>query len=160
MNAPAPDSAGHQKTDAPAVPFRAPDSERAVQRTLSTGWWLLAVSLPLGVTLEALHGLKVEAYLASQTRRELWRLAHAHGTLLGILCLVFGALAERHIAPRVRRTAAWQLAWGAILMPLGFFFGGILNSEGDPSVGIVLVPVGAGLLIAALTRAAARASRT
>ena len=159
MNAPAPDPSDHPKTDAPAVPSEVADSARAVQRTLSTGWWLLAVSLPLGVTLEALHGLKVEAYLASQTRRELWRLAHAHGTLLGILCLVFGALAERHVAPSVRRTVAWQLAWGAIAMPLGFFFGGILNSEGDPSVGIVLVPVGAGLLFAALTRAARR-SRT
>jgi len=159
MNAPEPESAGDRKTDAPAVRSDVQDSERAVQRTLATGWWLLAVSLPLGVTLEALHGLKVEAYLASQTRRELWRLAHAHGTLLGILCLVFAALAERHVAPRVRRTVAWQLTWGAISMPLGFFFGGILNSEGDPSVGIVLVPVGAGLLLAALTRAA-RTSRT
>ena len=158
MNAPEPDSAGDRKTDAPAVRSEVEDSERAVRRTLSTGWWLLAVSLPLGVTLEALHGLKVEAYLASQTRRELWRLAHAHGTLLGILCLVFGALADRHVAPSVRRTVAWQLTWGAISMPLGFFFGGILNSEGDPSVGIVLVPVGAGLLFAALTRAA-RTSR-
>ena len=160
MNAPAPDSAGGQKTDTPALPSQVQDAERAVRRTLSTGWWLLAVSLPLGVTLEALHGFKVEAYLASQTRRELWRLAHAHGTLLGILCLVFGALAERHIAPSVRRAAAWQLAWGAVLMPLGFFFGGILNSEGDPSVGIVLVPVGAGLLIAALTRAARNQQET
>jgi hypothetical protein len=159
MNAPPSDSSHHQKTDAPAAPSQVDDSERAVRRTLSTGWWLLAVSLPLGVTLEALHGLKVEAYLASQTRRELWRLAHAHGTLLGILCLVFGALAERHIAPNVRRSVAWQLAWGAVSMPLGFFLGGILNSEGDPSAGIVLVPVGAGLLLAALTRAA-RTSRT
>ena len=159
MNAPEPDSAGDRKTGAPAIRSEVQDSERAVRRTLSTGWWLLAVSLPLGVTLEALHGLKVEAYLASQTRRELWRLAHAHGTLLGILCLVFGALAERHVAPSVRRTVAWQLTWGAISMPLGFFFGGILNSEGDPSLGIVLVPVGAGLLFAALTRAA-RTSRS
>jgi hypothetical protein len=154
MNAPEPDSSDGQKTVAPAVPSQVQDAERAVRRTLSTGWWLLAVSLPLGVTLEALHGFKVEAYLASQTRRELWRLAHAHGTLLGILCLVFGALAERHIAPSVRRGVARQLAWGAILMPLGFFFGGILNTEGDPSLGIVLVPVGAGLLFVALARAA------
>jgi hypothetical protein len=154
MNAPEPDSSDGQKTAAPAVPSQVHDAERAVRRTLATGWWLLAVSLPLGVTLEALHGFKVEAYLASQMRRELWRLAHAHGTLLGILCLVFGALAERHIAARVRRGVARQLAWGAILMPLGFFLGGILNSEGDPSLGIALVPVGAGFLFVALARAA------
>ncbi|HMI87615.1 MAG TPA: hypothetical protein VK550_26195 [Polyangiaceae bacterium] len=154
MNAPAPHSSDDQKTDVPAVPSQVQDADRAVRRTLSTGWWLLAVSLPLGVTLEALHGFKVDAYLGSEARRELWRLAHAHGTLLGILCLVFAALAERHVAPSVRRGVARQLAWGAVLMPLGFFFGGILNSEGDPSLGIVLVPVGAGFLFVALARAA------
>jgi hypothetical protein len=154
MNTPAPDVSDVPKRDARALPSEPHDADSAVQRTLSAGWWLLAISLPLGVTLEALHGLKVEAYLGSQTRRELWRLAHAHGTLLGILCLVFGALAERHVAPGVRRSVAWQLSWGAVLMPLGFFLGGILNSEGDPSLGIVLVPVGAGLLFVALTRAA------
>jgi hypothetical protein len=42
---------------------------------------------------------------------------------------------------------------GAILMPLGFFLGGILNSEGDPSLGIALVPLGALLLVMALARA-------
>jgi hypothetical protein len=39
-------------------------------------------------------------------------------------------------------------------MPLGFFLGGILNSEGDPSLGIALTPIGAVLLIVALVRAA------
>ena len=38
------------------------------------------------------------------------------------------------------------------MMPLGFFLGGILNSEGDPSLGIALVPVGAALLVVALVR--------
>jgi hypothetical protein len=39
-------------------------------------------------------------------------------------------------------------------MPLGFFLGGVLNTEGDPSLGIVLVPVGAALLLVALARSA------
>jgi hypothetical protein len=125
-----------------------------VKKTLVTGWVLLAVSLPFGVMLEALHGFKVQAYLASDTRRELWRLAHAHGTMLGIVCLVFAALAERHVAEASRVSIGRQLAWGAVLMPLGFFLGGILNSEGDPSLGIALVPAGAVLLLVALVRAA------
>ena len=129
-------------------------SDRALDRTLRTGWLLLAVSLPLGVTLEALHGWKVQAYLASETRRELWRLAHAHGTLLGILCLVFTLLAERHVPEAIRSSVARQLRWGAVLMPAGFFLGGILNSEGDPSLGIALVPLGALLLVVALVRCA------
>ena len=130
-----------------------------VKATLRTGWILLAVSLPLGVTLEALHGFKVGGYLASATRRELWRLAHAHGTLLGILCLVFAALAEKHLADAdARRKVARDLRIGSMLLPLGFFLGGILNSEGDPSLGIVLVPAGAAFLLVALVRAA-RGSR-
>ncbi len=129
---------------------------RALRRTLNTGYYLLAVSIPFGVTLEALHGLKVHAYLGSALRRELWRLAHAHGTLLGILCLVFVALAERHVAARVRASVANRLALGAVSMPVGFFLGGILSSEGDPSLGVLLVPAGAVMLILALSQAAAR----
>lgn len=128
--------------------------EPALRKTLRTGWLLLAVSLPMGVTLEALHGFKVPAYLGSETRRELWRLAHAHGTLLGILCLVFVALAPEHLADGARASIARLVRWGAVLMPLGFFAGGILNSEGDPSLGIVFLPVGATLLIVALVRCA------
>lgn len=133
--------------------------DASITKALRTGWILLAVSLPFGVTLEALHGFKVRGYLASETRRELWRLAHAHGTLLGILCLVFAALAERHLADdSARRSVSRELRLGAVLMPTGFFLGGVLNSEGDPSLGIVLVPLGALCLVAACVRAA-RASR-
>jgi hypothetical protein len=130
----------------------APDP--AIRKTLRTGWLLLAIALPFGVTLEALHGFKVQTYLASETRREMWRLAHAHGTLLGILCLVFAAVAEAHVAAPIRGRVAALIRWGAVLMPLGFFLGGILNSEGDPSLGIALVPVGALLLVVALVRVA------
>jgi hypothetical protein len=126
----------------------------SLRKTLITGWLLLAVSLPLGVTLEALHGFKVQAYLGSEMRRELWRLAHAHGTLLGILCLVFVALTPQYIADGARASIARLVRWGAVLMPLGFFLGGILNSEGDPSLGIALLPVGAALLIVATIRCA------
>jgi hypothetical protein len=126
----------------------------SITKTLRTGWVLLALALPLGVTLEALHGFKVQVYLASEMRREMWRLAHAHGTLLGVVCLVFCALADRYVARAIRDSVARQIRWGAVLMPLGFFLGGILNGEGDPSLGIVLVPVGAALLIVALLRCA------
>jgi len=126
-------------------------TDPAVRKTLRAGWLLLAIALPFGVTLEALHGFKVQAYLASDMRREMWRLAHAHGTLLGILCLVTGALAEAHIPEAIR--------WGAVLMPLGFFLGGVLNSEGDPSLGILLVPVGALALVVALVRVAIARAR-
>jgi Na+-driven multidrug efflux pump len=134
-------------------------NDSARKLTLRTGYWLLAVSIPLGLTLEALHGFKVRAFLQSEMRHELFRLAHAHGTLLGILCLVFSALAERNVPEASRASIARLIAWGAVLMPLGFFFGGILNSEGDPSLGILLTPVGALLLIVALVRCAQGAKK-
>jgi hypothetical protein len=133
--------------------------DSSITKALKTGWILLAVSLPLGLTLEVLHGFKVRGYLASEVRREMWRLAHAHGTLLGLMCLAFAALAERHIADvDARRKISRDLRFGAVLMPLGFFLGGILNYEGDPSLGITLVPIGGLLVISALLRAA-RTSR-
>jgi hypothetical protein len=132
-------------------------ADPAIRKTVRMGWLLLAIALPLGVTLEALHGFKVQAYLASETRREMWRLAHAHGTLLGILCLVSAALAGAHVPARIRSRVLAMIRWGAVLMPLGFFLGGVLNSEGDPSPGIVLVPIGALLLVVALVRVAVTA---
>jgi hypothetical protein len=134
-------------------------SDPATRRALRTGWVLIAISLPLGVTLEALHGFKVQVYLRSEVRHEMWRLAHAHGTLLGILLLVFASLGESHLAAEKRAAIGRDLRTGSILMPLGFFLGGILNSEGDPSLGILLVPLGALFLLAALVRAAGAVRR-
>ncbi|HEY8174006.1 MAG TPA: hypothetical protein VIH21_13040, partial [Dehalococcoidia bacterium] len=57
------------------------------RRHLRFGWWSLFVFATLGLTLEALHGFKVRAYLdvSNDTRRLMWTLAHAHGTLLGLV---------------------------------------------------------------------------
>jgi len=133
----------------------------ATRKTMIWGWALLALFLPLGLTLEALHALKLPVYLDSAMRRELWTLAHAHGNLLGILCLVFSALGSRAIPDDAARASigTW-LRWGAVLMPAGFFLGGVLNHEGDPSWGIVLVPVGGVFLLVALVRTALSAWRS
>jgi hypothetical protein len=129
--------------------------DRATRSAALCGWILLALFLPLGLTLEALHAMKVPVYLGSPLRRELWTLAHAHGNLLGILCLAFAALGERTIVEEKRRRAvSFWLRAGAVSMPLGFFLGGILNSEGDPSLAILLVPLGGLCLLFALVSAA------
>jgi hypothetical protein len=132
-----------------------PTRSRGLARAVRTGWILLAVALPLGATLEVLLAFKAPGYLESALRRELWRLAHAHGAGLGLLLLVFSALAPRHLAPAAAARVARELAFGAVLLPLGFFLGGVLNHEGDPSLGILLVPLGALFLLVALVRAAA-----
>ena len=127
------------------------EQDPGARLAILTGFWLLAIALPLGITLEALHALKVPVYLHSALRREMWTLAHAHGNLLGVLCLAYGAIAERWLAPaRMRRRVARWLVAGAIAMTLGFFLGGILNFEGDPSLGILFVPLGGACLLIAL----------
>src|SRR5437762_12935495 len=54
-----------------------------------------------GLVLEAFHGFKVVAYLDDHVRRETWTLAHAHGTLLSLLCVVLWLLAPSlRLTPR------------------------------------------------------------
>ncbi len=115
----------------------------------------------MGLTLEALHALKLPVYLDSAMRREMWTLAHAHGNLLGILCVAFSAVAQKTIPDDAARAsiARW-LRWGAVIMPLGFFLGGVLNHEGDPSWGIAIVPLGGLFLLVALVRTALAAWRS
>jgi hypothetical protein len=59
------------------------------RRHARIGWWSLLVFAALGLLLESFHGFKVAAYLdvSNETRRLMWRLAHVHGTLLGVLIL-------------------------------------------------------------------------
>lgn len=125
--------------------------DSATKTPLVVGWFLLAVSLPLGLTLEALHAMKVQVYLGSAMRREMWTLAHAHGNLLGLLLIVFALAAPRFLPDESRRRRIGRTnALGAVLMPLGFFLGGVLNHEGDPSLAVVLVPAGGLLLLVGL----------
>lgn len=115
---------------------------------LRLGWTLLLLFMAGGLLLEALHGIKLPLYLENHLRRELWTLAHAHGALLAILNLVYAGQASRLLEDPVRRRrASLTLAAGAVLMPAGFFLGGIGNSESDPSLAILLTPLGALLLL-------------
>jgi hypothetical protein len=146
--------------ETPPIPDPATRRDPATRGALLAGWILLAVFLPLGMTLEALHALKVPLYLETPLRREMWTLAHAHGNLLGILCLAFAGVGERAIpAEPLRRSVSRWLRVGAVSMPVGFFLGGIRGYEGDPSLGILLVPFGGACLLYALVRAALASRR-
>jgi hypothetical protein len=140
---------------APALPPVTPSAAGPlIRRHLQVGWWALLVFLTAGLVLESLHGFKVEAYLkvSNETRRLMWTLAHAHGTLLGLVNLAFaaalGAL-PAWPAPS-RRLASSSLIAATILMPAGFFLGGLFIYSGDPGLGILLVPVGGILLFIAV----------
>jgi len=128
------------------------------RRHLRVGWWALLVFATLGLVLESLQGFKVAAYLdvSNETRRLMWRLAHAHGTLLGAVNILF-ALTLKASAPATMPGLArisGTLVAATILLPIGFFVGGVVFYGGDPGVGVLLVPVGAVLLLLALFRIA------
>lgn len=121
---------------------------------LRVGWWSLLVFLTFGLVLEALSGFKVGLYLdvSNSTRRLMWTLAHAHGTLLSLLNIAF-ALTLRLVPgwKQSLRTSASRSLLGALaLMPLGFVLGGAVTYGGDPGLGVLLVPVGAVLLFTAV----------
>ena len=127
---------------------------RLARRHYVIGWCGLLVFLSLGALLETLHGFKIGFYLdpGHKLRRELWTLAHAHGTLLALVnvgfavgLVHFGEWTEARL-----KLASFFLLDAILLIPGGFLLGGLTHSEGDPSLGILLVPVGAILLFIAV----------
>ena len=117
---------------------------------LRTGWFTLLVFLTLGAILEGFHGLKLQWYVevANHTRRLMWTLGHAHGTLLGLINIAF-AVSLGFIgdwSESRERLASRCMLGATILLPLGFILGGVVLYAGDPGPGVLLVPLGAALL--------------
>lgn len=127
---------------------------RTAWRHQLVGWWGLLVFLSLGIGLEALHGFKVGTYLDPEyrMRRLMWTLAHAHGTLLSLVQIVFALGVTQFGTWNVGRLrlASFFLIDGWLLLPLGFFLGGVWHNETDPWIGILLVPIGALFLLVAV----------
>lgn len=112
---------------------------------LRQGWVSVAVWMAVGLLLEGLLGYKAPSYLNDPQRRELFRLAHSHGTLLGVVLIVAALTAQRFSLPP--NLAQWALKIGAVMMPVGFLLAGVWHPEGDPGLAIWLVPPGALLVI-------------
>ena len=131
-----------------------PTPDAAARRHLRFGWWSLLAFLTLGFTLEMLHGFKVGLYLdaSNEARRLMWTLAHAHGALLGVINILFGLYLRvaPEAAPRGLTAVSTSLVAAAVLLPGGFFLGGVTVYGGDPGLGILAVPGGAALLAAAV----------
>ncbi|HEV8245616.1 MAG TPA: hypothetical protein VGP93_07600 [Polyangiaceae bacterium] len=130
-----------------------PDPLRVLaRRHARLGLFALLFFLTLGVLLEAFHGFKIGFYLDvnNEARRLTLRLAHAHGTLLGIVHLVFALLLCSPLAPpeKACRRASACLSAALLLLPGGFLLGGLFVHGGDPGPGVFLVPVGAAFLFA------------
>ena len=133
-----------------------------VRLHLKLGWWGLLVFLSMGGGLELLHALKVSFYVdvASDTRRLLWTLAHAHGSLLALVHIGFAATLG--LLPqwdeRKRESASRALMISLVLVPGGFFLGGLFIHQGDPGLGIFLLPIGFLFLFVGVWRTAQAAA--
>jgi hypothetical protein len=122
-----------------------PDAAPALRGAhLRLGWPLLLAGVVAGATLEALLGFKWAALVDDALRRELLSLAHFHAGLLGMVNLVYAGHADTPALDAARqRLASRSLRAGSLVLPLGFLLGGLWHPEGDPGLGIVLVPLGA-----------------
>lgn len=106
--------------------------------SVKLAFWWIALWLGFGLVLDGLVGMKQLFYLGVETRREMWRLAHAHGVLLGAVFVLFA----RHHGFGARPSAERLMLLGTALLPLGFFLGGLDPTETDPGLGVWLVPLG------------------
>ena len=124
-------------------------------RSRRFAWSSLFVWVLFGLALEAAHGFKLSAYLDDSLRRSLLRLAHAHGVILALVVLAWGEAGAPLVDPPARAPGVGRwLRAGAALVPLGFALSAVRATEADPSLPIVLVPLGALALLAALGRTA------
>jgi hypothetical protein len=127
---------------------------------LRAGLWALFAFASVGLVLEGLHAFKLGLYLdvGNETRRLLWRLAHAHGALLGLLNVCF-ALAARQFPRLDERLVARCLLLALLLMPAGFGLGGAFARGGDPGASVGLAAAGGLALLIGLGRLAWLCSR-
>jgi hypothetical protein len=132
-------------------------------RHLRFGWWSLFVFAALGLALETLHGFKAGMYLdlANETRRLMWTLAHAHGVLLAIVHVLFAVSLPSlpDLSADGRQLISRALTAASVLLPGGFFLGGVWFYGGDPGLAVLLVPPGAALLLLALVLVARASGR-
>ena len=111
------------------------------------GWISLAAWIVFGLLIEGLIGFRSPVLLDDSTRREMFRLAHAHGTLLNLV-LIAAAICAKLDLVRIGPIASLGLRSAVVLLPAGFLLAGIWHFKDDPGLGIFLVPIGAVLLLA------------
>ncbi len=122
------------------------------RRARRFGWTSLFAWASFGLALEAANGFKLGPYLDDELARMLLRLGHAHGVGLALVVLAYAALPGARARARGDggRAIGRLLRAGALLVPLGFALSAIAHPEGDPSLAVLLVPVGALCILAGL----------
>jgi hypothetical protein len=117
-----------------------------VQSLLMQSFIGIAAWMSFGLLLEGFLGFRVSGYMSDLARREMFRLAHTHGTLLSILLLISAlTISSNLVYPN--KFAILSLRIGTILMPLGFLLGGIWTNKEEPNLLVFLAPIGGILVI-------------
>ena len=115
-------------------------------RLICQGWISLAVWIVFGLLIEGLIGFRSPALMDDSVRRDMFRLAHAHGTLLNLV-LIAAAICARLDLIRLGRVTSLGLRAAVVLLPVGFLLAGLWHFKDDPGIAIFLVPLGAVLLL-------------
>jgi hypothetical protein len=110
-------------------------------------WISLALWIAFGILLEGFRAFRSPAVLDDAVRQDMFRLAHAHGTLLNLVLLV-AALCARLDLIQLGPGPSLGLRASVVLLPAGFLFGGLWHFKDEPGLAILLVPIGAVLLLA------------
>ncbi len=109
---------------------------------------IVAIFLASGLWLEAMIGLRAAGWVDDALRREMLRLGHAHGGILGLVNLALGWAMHR-----LQTTDGWArrirvaAPLGAVLVGVGFFGGGLWHGPTDPGPLVLMVPAGAMMLL-------------
>jgi vacuolar-type H+-ATPase subunit I/STV1 len=106
----------------------------------------IAAWMSFGLLLEGFIGFRVSGYMSVPIRREMFQLAHTHGTLLSLLLLVSTLTISKELV-YPNKFATLSLRIGTILMPLGFLLGGIQPNKDEPNALVFLAPIGGILVI-------------
>jgi hypothetical protein len=101
-----------------------------------------------GASLLSMIVGEAPGYLDNSVRQDLWRAGHAHAGVLLVLALVLLRYVDE---ARLSSPWLWVARHGvpiaAILMPAGFFLSVVTPDATEPSVLIVLVPIGGLFLV-------------
>ena len=124
-----------------------PSTPQQTTGLIRQGWISLAAWIVFGLLIEGLIGFRSPVLLDDSTRREMFRLAHAHGTLLNLV-LIAAAICAKLDLVRLGPIASLGFRSAVVLLPAGFLLAGIWHFKDDPGLGIFLVPIGAVLLLA------------
>ena len=88
------------------------------------GWISLAAWIMFGLLIEGFIGFRSPALLDDSVRREMFRLAHAHGTLLNLV-LIAAAICARLDLIGIGRVTSLGLRAAVVLLPVGFLLAGL-----------------------------------